>query len=54
MKTALHYIFIIVSILILALIAVPGLIIYFFTKFNIVEYFYNYCGRMERKYFGQW
>ncbi len=53
MKTALHYTFIIVSILILALMLIPGLIIYFFTKFNIVEYFYNYCGRMERKYFGQ-
>jgi len=54
MKAAIHYIFIIVSILILGLIVVPGLIIYFFTKFNIVEYLYNYCGRIEKKYFGQW
>jgi len=53
MKTLTHYIFLIISILFLAVMVLPGLIIYFFTKFNIIEYFYNDLGRIEKKYFGE-
>ena len=51
MKKALHYLFILISIIILGIIAIPGFLFYYFTRINVTDKFYIFCGKFEKKHF---
>jgi hypothetical protein len=51
MKNILHFLFALTIIVFMVLMLVPGIMIYMFTKHNIIEEIQLQAARLERKYF---
>jgi len=51
MKKFAHYIFVLLSLILLFSAALPAFLIWILFRLNIMERIYWYCGDFERKYF---
>ena len=51
MKNILHFLFALTIIIFMVLMLVPGIMIYMFTKHNVIEAIQLQAARLERKYF---
>ncbi len=51
MKNILHFIFALTIIIFMIIMLVPGIIIYMFTKHNVIQEIQLQAARLERKYF---
>ena len=51
MKKLAHYVFVLLSCILLLSAAVPAFFIWLIFRYNIIERIYWYCGDFERKHF---
>ncbi len=51
MKNLIHFIFALTIIIFMVLMLVPSIMIYMFTKHNVIEEIQLQAARLERKYF---
>ena len=53
MKKILHYIFIISTIILMAICVIPAIFFWLVTDYNLIHEIYWAAGSFERKYFGK-